>query len=240
MIGHCVHAIAENGGLIGSLFTAGFLGGATHCVGMCAPFVLAQVKDGKENAPVLRRIGGRLLIPYNLGRMTTYVFLAVLFSSVLNLAFLFLPVRALVVAPMLVLAGVMFLVSAVPDLRVLFPWVGGVMRWNVPFAFFNKFLRLVNSGNGFVTQYMRGVILGFMPCGLVISAVMASASAPDVLVSALAMGAFTLGTFPAMMGIGLVGHTIGARFPGAEKVMRQGALVLSALWLFVLAGQEIF
>ena len=119
IIADCVSNFTTSYGLPVSLFLAGLVGSVTHCSGMCSPFVLAQMGDDV----VLKRPAGRLLIPYHLGRMVTYVFLAVLFGTILNLAFLFSGVRAFIVAPILLLAGILFLVSAFPALGQVFPWV---------------------------------------------------------------------------------------------------------------------
>src|SRR5512145_2116481 len=63
--------------LIAALFLAGLAGGAAHCAGMCGPFVLAQTAGRLAAVPVerfgrLTRLGGALLLPYHLGRATTY------------------------------------------------------------------------------------------------------------------------------------------------------------------------
>ena len=69
--------IDAHGGVLLSLFLAGLTGGFSHCVGMCAPFVMAQVTSNMAQVPAkemhrLTRLKGAALIPYHLGRMTTY------------------------------------------------------------------------------------------------------------------------------------------------------------------------
>ena len=66
--------------LIFSLISLGFLGGFSHCVGMCAPFVLTQVANRLEKTPLekfsnFQRLKNFALLPYHLGRITTYSFL---------------------------------------------------------------------------------------------------------------------------------------------------------------------
>ncbi len=235
MFDSCLNAITTNQGLIASLFLAGLVGGATHCTGMCAPFVLAQV-DGKPHATVLQRIAGVALIPYHLGRMTTYIAMAVLLSSVLNLAFLFQPVRLYIVTPMLVSAAVIFLVNAFPQALKIFPWAARISL-PVPFRVLQKIYGVLIKRKTLVSGYLTGVLLGFMPCGLVVSALMASASAQNILGSALAMAAFTFGTVPSLVMVALGGSYIKRRFPVLEKKVTQGLMVCSALWLFIVAGQ---
>ena len=63
--------------LVGALFAAGLAGGFTHCAGMCGPFVLAQVAGFLDKVDAARmseltRLRGAALVPYHLGRLTTY------------------------------------------------------------------------------------------------------------------------------------------------------------------------
>src|SRR3990167_133338 len=71
---------AQPAGLPGSLFLAGLAGSLVHCVGMCGPFVLGQVMADATagtagNYGEWRRLAGASLIPYHLGRLTTYTML---------------------------------------------------------------------------------------------------------------------------------------------------------------------
>lgn len=234
-IGQCIHDIAVSHGLVISLFLAGLVGGVTHCAGMCSPFVLAQVGGEKG----VQKLSSSLLLPYHLGRMTTYVILAILVSSVINLAFVFSGLKALIAVPMLVLAGVIFLVSAFPRLSALFPWIS-YFQIAVPYKFISRFSSKLMNDPGVVKRYGLGILLGFMPCGLVVSALLASATAPNILQAALAMGAFTVGTMPALILVALGGRVLKQRYPKISVRVRQGAMVISSLWLFALAGQMIF
>lgn len=228
----CVHDIAVSHGLFISLFLVGLVGGFTHCAGMCAPFVLAQTGD-------VRKLKGLLLLPYHLGRMTTYVMLAALVSSVINLAFVFSDLKALIAAPMLILAAVIFLVSAFPKLTILFPWAARI-QVAAPYRFITGLSSKLVDKPGVLRRYGLGVLLGFIPCGLVVSALLASATAPDVLQSALAMSAFAAGTVPALILVACGGYALKAKYPKASVKVTQGAMVMSSLWLFALAGTMVF
>lgn len=234
-IGQCIHDMAVSHGLVISLFLAGLVGGATHCAGMCSPFVLAQV----GSAPKLQKLGPALLLPYHLGRMTTYVVMAILVSSVINLAFVYSGLKTLISAPMLVLAGAMFLVSAFPRLSVFLPWVTHI-QVTAPYKFITRISSNLINSPGALKRYGLGILLGFMPCGLVVSALLASATAPNALQAAFAMGAFTVGTIPALVLVALGGTTFKKKYPKASVRVTQGAMVISSLWLFALAGAMIF
>ena len=234
-ISQCAHNIATLHGLPISLFLAGLAGGFTHCTMMCSPFVLAQT----GGQPHLKKLSSALLMPYHLGRMTTYVGLAILINTIVNLAFVFSDLKTLLTAPLLLTAAVIFLVSAFPKLSHLFPWAANI-HISAPYRFITGLSsRLIESPTVF-KRYGLGVLLGFMPCGLVVSALLASATAPDAFHAALAMSAFTIGTMPALILVAVSGHSIQRKYPKASTRMRQGAMVLSSFWLLALAGIMVF
>ena len=218
----------------------GLWGGFTHCSAMCGPFVLAQTGEGgRSGGGALQKLSRFSLLPYHLGRATTYVALAVLFSAVLNLAFLFLPIRLYVVVPMLLLAAVVFLVAAFPRLSALFPWA---VNLHLPAAFApaSRRINAMMSSEKATSRYVLGVMLGFMPCGMLLAALMAAASLDSPWKAGAAMIAFTAGTVPALFLVAAGGHTLRRLYPAGFIRARQFFLVLSALWLCVLAGLSIF
>ncbi len=227
----CFHRISLSDGLILSLFTAGLVSGFTHCSFMCGSFVTAQ----SMQADSLRRA---LLIPYHLGRMTTYVLMAVALSSVLNTAFLYLPIRGYIIAPILMLAATVFLVVAFPSAGRLFPWAGR-MRVGLPLRFMNKMMGYLSSDMSVVKRYGMGILLGFMPCGMIVAALLAASSASTVGGAALAMLSFGLGTVPALVLVSLGGRVIRSRYPVFAGRAKQVMMILSALWLFAMAGTMI-
>lgn len=227
----CIHDITTSYGLIFSLFLGGLVGGFTHCTVMCSPFVLAQT----GNTLSFKRPGSFLLLPYHLGRMTTYVTLAVIVNSLINFAFIFSDLKVLISVPFLILAGTLFFVSAFPRLLILFPWASHI-RVGLPYRFITRFSSSLVKNPSIPKRYALGVLLGFMPCGLVVSALFASITAPNTLQAALAMSAFTIGTMPALILVAFGGQALKHKYPQASVHLSQGALVISGLWLFVLAG----
>lgn len=228
VISGCLHDINLSHGLIVSLFLAGLVGGATHCVGMCGPFIIVQA--GKD-----RNLRRAILLPYHFGRITTYITMAVLLSTVLNTAFLFWPVRSFIIAPILALAGLIFLVNAFPALRSIFPWTGSI-RPVIPEQWFSKPLGQLVGKPGIMKQYLMGILLGFMPCGLILSAFMAAATAPSPLISGVAMAAFGVGTMPALIGTAFAAQNLQGKFPRTAELVSKVMMTISALWLFTMAG----
>ena len=232
MIEACTHFLSSSGGLVGVLFMAGLVGGFTHCAGMCGPFVLAQGIRGGDS--LLTKLSGAALLPYHAGRITTYVTLAVLMNTVLNLAFAASPLRQMIAAPLLMFAGVIFLVTAFPRLAALFPWAAGQ---GLPFP-----LQRVTTMAGRLAvnpdifrRYTLGVLLGFLPCGLVLSALLAASTAAHGWQAALGMAVFGLGTIPALFATALGGQMVQNVFPRLTGYAVRGMMVFNGLWLMAMA-----
>lgn len=238
MLAGCLEGVNLSQGLYAGLFIAGLVGGLTHCVAMCGPFVLAQdhtQDQGSDNNIHVEKSSPRLLLPYHIGRLTTYIILAVIFSGILNLAYLFLPIRSFIVAPLLMIAAVGFFVSAFQKLAQMFPWFP-LVKMLLPYRWFSSAIKGLARNGSYLKQYGLGVVLGFMPCGLVISALLAASSAPSMGQAALAMAAFGVGTMPALIALSIGGGVLKRKFPIAMGRITQAMMVWSGLWLVALAG----
>lgn len=228
MLGICSPFLTTAGGLAGSLFLAGLVGGITHCAGMCGPFVLAQTGS-------VSKLSSAMLLPYHAGRMTTYVALAVLTNTVLNLAFAASPLKAVIAAPMLMLAGIIFLVSAFPKLTAIFPWALN-LGIRLPSDLINRGSKRLLTNPDILKRYMLGVLLGFMPCGLVLSALLAAATADHAWQAGLAMAAFAFGTIPALVIVAMGGNTLKTFFPRVSAYVFRGVMAFNGIWLVIMAG----
>lgn len=230
-IGGCFHDISHSSGLVISLFFAGLVGSASHCVLMCGPFVVSQV--GK-----FQKIRDVALIPYHLGRMTTYVFMGILVYSVLNLVFVYSDLKSLIAAPLLMLAGTIFIVSAFPVLGKIFPWAADI-KVSLPFKFIQNHFEKLAKHPTVLGRYFLGVLLGFMPCGLVVAALIASATAPTLFGAIASMAAFAVGTVPALVLVAIGGSSIKKKYSNSSLLFSKIAKTVSALWLFALAGTMV-
>lgn len=228
MLEVCSPFLTTAGGLTGSLFLAGLAGGITHCAGMCGPFVLAQTGS-------VSKLSSAMLLPYHAGRMTTYVALAVLTNTVLNLAFAASPLKAVIAAPMLMLAGVTFLVSAFPKLTAIFPWAGN-LGIRLPSDWISRGSKSLLINPGALKRYTLGVLLGFMPCGLVLSALLAAATADHAWQAGLAMAAFALGTVPALVIVATGGNALKTFFPRTSSYVFRGVMAFNGIGLMIMAG----
>jgi sulfite exporter TauE/SafE len=233
IIGECTQRLSLTHGLILSLFIAGLVGSLSHCVAMCGPFVISQT--GR-----IDKLRHASLIPYHFGRIVTYTILAVLLSSILNIVFLYLPIRAYIIAPILMLAGLIFFMNAFPKLgkilKILFPWVVSLHTFAPVHSISRLYQKLQNLKWVNLRQFLMGILLGFMPCGLATSALMASATAPSPLNAGMAMAAFGVGTMPALMITGFAGHSLQIKYPHIMPRVTQAMMAWSGIWLFVMAG----
>jgi len=189
---HCQASVRDNAPLILALFMTGLVGSAGHCAGMCGPFVLAQV--GARAA--MRRLAGAALLPYHLGRGTTYIVLGALLAAPIGLLGRLDSLRW-IPAAMLTAAAAMFL------LRALTGW--DLLAGKAPF-FLQRVRNLFARPVGF-NGYALGLVLGFLPCGLLYAAIGAAAATGSAIAAALGMLGFVLGTTPMLIAVAALGQS---------------------------------
>jgi len=217
---HCQVALRDNAPLILALFMAGLVGSAGHCAGMCGPFVLAQVGARGE----LNRLSGATLLPYHLGRGTTYIALGMLLAAPFGLLSR-LPQLHWIPVAMLVAAAALFLVQA-------------LRGWNLIGGATPGFLK--HAGGLFAKPlgwrgYALGVVLGFLPCGLLYAALGAAAATADPVAAAAGMLGFVLGTMPMLVAIGLIGHGAAAHWRDLARKAMPVIATVNAVVLLAMA-----
>lgn len=236
LLWHCQVAIESHGNILLSLFLAGLIGSSSHCVGMCGPFVMAQVtSDVSENATLFERVKGAALLPYHLGRITTYVGLGII-GAMASQFLVGTPVQKGVAFVLLGVAGIIFVANAVPSIKQYFGFSSATKISGYVGQVLGKLARPFFAGASSFRRWILGVLLGFLPCGLVIAAVMAVASTGDPVAAAMGMAAFGLGTIPALF---LVSNgTIFAmkRWPAEVQKIATGVMAINGVSLMVLAG----
>jgi uncharacterized protein len=240
----CSSEVGLRGGLLLGLFAAGVSGSVMHCAPMCGGFVLGQVSERLVRLPPARlcearRIGSGLLLPYHLGRVTTYAALGAGTAgsaAMLGRLAWFGPLSA----SLLVLASALFLTHA---LRRIVPASAGLMTW------LDRAPRWWGQGLAGVTrriptgsrpgEFLLGVTLGFLPCGFLYAALAAASASARPAVGAAAMVAFGLGTAPALMVVGVAGHAAGRRWNRAVAAVAPVLMTLNAMLLLALAWQRL-
>lgn len=255
LAGHCRVVVSEHGSVMASLFVTGLVGSFTHCTGMCGPLVAAQsVECLGRQAPGRgadwRRLAGSALIPYQLGRMTTYAGLAGILALPVGFAQFWRPFWWL--APtLLAVAATLFALQALRNVGVkpgapqdrsnesrasaltnhVWPTKPGRWRADRVIAWARPLFRNPVGWRGFAL----GLMLGFLPCGLLYAALAAAAATGDVLAAILSMIVFALGTFPVSWAIGFGSVVAATRWRKAVSRVLPYVAIINAIFLFALA-----
>lgn len=238
-LAHCKAVAIDHGPLLLSMFLAGLVGSASHCAPMCGPFVLAQTGETMAQLPMgsgeLRRLAGTALVPYHAGRAVTYILLAVLLSLPLQLMSQ-LPQLGFIPAIALLAGALLFLVLGFRGLRGslesgLFGAGLGARLGRIAQPLFAKPWGWRGLG--------LGMVLGFLPCGLLYAAIGAAAATSDPLAAAMSMAVFTLGTFPVLWLVGYLGGWAQRKWnrlarPALPAIALLNAIVLGGMaWSWV-------
>jgi sulfite exporter TauE/SafE len=236
----CTPDTALHGGLLIGLFVAGAAGSVVHCGPMCGVFVLGQMSERMARLPPQllcerQRIGNGLLLPYHLGRLTTYAGLGALAAGSTAM-FDQVAWFGRLSAGLLVIAALLFLTHALGRFlpagarfdrapRVWGKLIGGVTR---------HIQRGSASG-----EYLLGAALGFLPCGFLYAAIVTAAASGRPAMGAAAMLAFGLGTTPVLMAIGIAGNAAGRRWNRGVTAAAPVLMVLNVILLLAMAWQRV-
>ena len=176
---------------------------AMHCLGMCGSIIgsltLSLKREIRENK--------RLLLPfiasYNSGRVVSYT-LAGLFAGIAEQV-LSSPMgeghghRILQILSALVMLGAgLHIAGWFP--RFAYIEKVGIMFWKRIEPYGRRLIPVDTLPRAFVF----GMVWGWLPCGLVYTALALAATTGDVARSTFTMLAFGLGTMPAVMGVGIM------------------------------------
>lgn len=177
-----------------ALFLVGLLGG-THCVGMCGGIVGAL----SMGAPAR----WSMLLSYNAGRILSYTAAGAI-AGALGAASLGLegqvPIRLMLyfLANLMLVALGFYLLGVTRALA--FTERAGQRLWRVLQPLTKRFLPARRVGQAFPL----GLLWGWLPCGLVYSALASSLTAGSIGRGALMMLAFGLGTLPNLLLAGIL------------------------------------
>ena len=211
-------SIPVAGGSVVALFIAGLLGGPVHCGAMCGGFVLGQVAERIAAVPIgglceWRRIAGGALVPYHIGRLTTYAGLGALVGA-----------GSAAVLPhwmataLLLLGAALFLLRGFAHVPQFWSRaIGGVAR---------------RAGG---SRFALGLVLGFLPCAFLYAALAIAAAGQSMLTGALGMLAFGLGTVPTLVAVGIVGQVAGRQWQGRIARWSPALMAVNAALLVGLA-----
>jgi sulfite exporter TauE/SafE len=241
-LANCLHDLTALGpggvpAVMAALFVAGLAGGATHCAGMCGPFVIAQsaaVADRAAAGGMLARASGAVLLPYHAGRMLGYAGLGAVAGGFAGIVALGSGFR-FVLAALLGVAAVLMFAQASTRIAALLP---RLPAQHLPGVLERHLGALLRAPTG-----LRGVALGLMlsalPCGLLYGALAGAAATGSALGGALVMAAFVAGTVPALVGVAFLGRFFGRRAGPGMRLAGAALLVLNGVVLAAMAVRVV-
>ncbi len=219
-----------------AIFLLGLLGGFSHCIGMCGGFVFTYSVKISEKESSVKQSKLKMFLPhllYNSGRILTYTFLGEIFGFLGGTIGFIMSVRNFQ-GGLQLFAGVFMLILGLELGGLLptrskeyFPGIGGFKK--LVTNLFSK----VNRRNIFGL----GLVLGFIPCGLVYVAGAMAAATESILGGMLTMLFFGLGTLPAMIVTGLASDFLSSKFK--TRLYKVSAIIVMIMGILaVLRGVD--
>lgn len=184
------------------LFAALMMGlaGSLHCLGMCGGIVTAFSGSIKESNKQRQ-----FNLSYQLGRVITYA-IAGAISGYLGAEF---TSKGIIEFPLLKTLSIVFLIlfafylSGIWKVLTAFERIGQRV-WKYIHPLGKRLLPLTSNRQCF----LYGMVWGWLPCGLVYTALTFALTAGNAINGAIYMLLFGLGTMPMLLGIGLGTHAL--------------------------------
>lgn len=208
-------------------FVMGLLGGA-HCIGMCGGIIGALTMASNHHSSRKRWL---LIGLYNTGRILSYVVIALVFYLLVDALESYFSWRFMrVVAGFLLIAMGLYLADWWRGL-VYLEKLGGIF-WR----FLQPLSRRLIPVKYYRQAFVLGALWGWLPCGLIYSALVYSATASSAFSAGITMFAFALGTLPAVLITGLFAEKIMSYIK--HRISRTiMAILMMVFGLWVLYGE---
>ncbi|MEH6579202.1 MAG: sulfite exporter TauE/SafE family protein [Amphritea sp.] len=191
--------------------------GSAHCLGMCGGIsgAVSMGIDKRNRNPLI------LLLGFNFGRITSYSLAGALVGAL----------GWLIKSPEvgIILRTLAGLILIMMGLYVAQIWRGlsyiervGNLLWQRIQPLSRQLLPVNSAGQAM----LLGGLWGWLPCGLVYSTLIWSATADDWKLSALMMACFGLGTLPAMLATGLLARQVQNLLRSRKTQIIAGMLII--------------
>jgi hypothetical protein len=196
----------------------GLLGGFGHCIGMCGPLVATFALHDRDG----RGLAAPLL--YHAGRVLSYACI----GAMMGLAGSFIDVAGR-------MAGIQSAVSVAAGALMVLLGLGiaGALplpaRLASPGSGLHRAAGLVLEGRSPLRFFPLGLLFGFLPCGLSLTAFMGAAATANPARGFLFALVFGLATTPALLAFGALVGVLGARARGL--LYRAGGVAVAAAGL---------
>ena len=223
-------------GLPVALLMGGLAGSWLHCTSMCGINTISSTSCAKSSLCGSQNCSKKHILKnmaapyYHGGRMLSYALLTLLTYGLFHIGFAWSGYRQLISVFMLFLAGSLFLAASVPLFHRVWPWTV-----NIQFPMPSSVRRwLFSAAHRVKHPFARGFFVGFMPCGLLFSALLAAGAAPSISIALLSITAFVIGTIPALVAVQMAGHSLHKFYPVQWRKIQSGLLVMNGLFFISL------
>jgi hypothetical protein len=194
--------------------------GSLHCVGMCGPISLMMPTDKSKRFSFVL---GRIL--YNVGRITTYSLIGLMFGLMGEQMSLFASQKALSITFGILIIVVLMMPKKFQNQISILPFV---YRFN---SFIKSKLSVFFKKYSYFSQFTFGLLNGLLPCGLVYAAMSGAFLMSHIWEGTLFMFLFGLGTLPMMLSFGLGSHWVKNILGNKLQKLIPITLILSAFLL---------
>ncbi len=200
-----------------------------HCVGMCGSIIGTLTLSLSPNVRNSKKLLWPFVLNYNLGRITSYS----LAGTIAGIVESFIPApvtdingyRILQLLSAAVMAGAgLYIAGWLPHFAYIEK--AGTHFWKKIEPFGRKLIPVKDP----VQAFLFGMVWGWLPCGLVYTALALALTTGDVAKSTLTMLSFGLGTLPAVMGIGIMTSVL-TRLSRMQKFKQAVGLFMISLAL---------
>lgn len=197
--------------------------GSFHCIGMCGPIALALPVHQYSS---LKKYLGIFL--YNLGRVTTYTFLGIVFGLLGQSFFLggFQQILSITIGVLLLLSVILTNVKSLNTHKGL----------GFIYSFINSVkLQLGNLFNkkGLHFLFFIGLLNGLLPCGLVYLGIAGAIATGHYIKGAEFMFYFGIGTVPVMYAVAFLGQFITMKYRNHIRQAMPFVVSLMAILLII-------
>lgn len=167
-------------------FLLGLLGSLGHCVGMCSAVIILF-----DRQPVFKNKSAWVLA--HAGRITTYSLLGLVFGFFGQTLWSFGNLQAILSIFFAIIAFYMAsaFIGLTPSPELLF---SGWIQW------WGKTIRGYKPAS-LLSPYLLGLLWGLLPCGLVLTALIAAAASKSAIMGATSMFVFGIATLPSLFAV---------------------------------------
>ncbi|MFZ5354474.1 MAG: sulfite exporter TauE/SafE family protein [Bacillota bacterium] len=204
---------------LGLLFIVGLLT-SLHCIAMCGGINLSQCVAYKHyEGSKIGKLKPSLL--YNTGRVISYTIIGGIVGGIGSIISFSGSAKGIVA----IVSGIFMIIMGINMLDLL-PWLKK-LNPRIPSFFRNRL-----AGKGKHSPLYIGLLNGLMPCGPLQSMQLYALGTGSVLLGALSMLLFSLGTVPLMFGFGAITSMLGSRF--TKNIMKIGSVMVIILGLIMM------